>query len=146
MKIYIATSWKNVHAVTMLTEKLRAHGHEILSFVENAHGEQIAYQATAIGGHAIPFDEWCGSDRGKKSFEYDTNAAATADATIYISPAGSDAWAEVGIAWASKKLIFGLHAKGENVGLMRRLIPRWFDDVDELLEDVELYSKFGLPK
>lgn len=40
MKVYIASSWKNQHAVEMLTEKLRERGCEVLSFVENNNGEQ----------------------------------------------------------------------------------------------------------
>ncbi len=35
MKIYIASSWRNQHAVEMLTSMLRVRGHEVLSFVEN---------------------------------------------------------------------------------------------------------------
>lgn len=38
-KIYIAASWKHEHAVEMLTALLRQKGHEVLSFVENNHGE-----------------------------------------------------------------------------------------------------------
>lgn len=36
MKIYIASSWKNQHAVEMLTDRLREIGHEVISFVEKA--------------------------------------------------------------------------------------------------------------
>lgn len=51
MKIYIASSWKNVHAVEMLTTLLRNRGHEVLSFVENNYGEAAAKVS-------IIFDEW----------------------------------------------------------------------------------------
>ena len=34
MKIYIASSWKNQHAVEMLTDILRYKGHDVVSFVE----------------------------------------------------------------------------------------------------------------
>ena len=36
MKIYIASSWRNQHAVEMITEVLRSKGHNIISFVEKA--------------------------------------------------------------------------------------------------------------
>ena len=36
MKIYIASSWKNQHAVEMMTDKLRENGHKVISFVEAA--------------------------------------------------------------------------------------------------------------
>lgn len=36
MRIYIASSWKNQHAVEMLTDYLEARGHEVISFVRKA--------------------------------------------------------------------------------------------------------------
>jgi hypothetical protein len=35
MKIYIASSWSNIHAVELLTEKFRKLNHEVFSFTEN---------------------------------------------------------------------------------------------------------------
>lgn len=34
MNIYIISSWKNQHAVELLTSKLREQGHDVKSFVE----------------------------------------------------------------------------------------------------------------
>lgn len=66
MKIYIASSWKNQHAVEMLTSLLREKGHKVLSFVENNYGE----------GHAakkpIDFEKWILTDKADLSFAYDT--------------------------------------------------------------------------
>ena len=39
MKIYIASSWKNQHAVEMFSRLLRERGHEVVSFVEENFGE-----------------------------------------------------------------------------------------------------------
>ena len=36
VRIYIASSWKNQHAVEMLTDLLRKAGHEVVSFVDKA--------------------------------------------------------------------------------------------------------------
>lgn len=130
MKIYIASSWKNQHAVEMLTDLLRALGHEVLSFVENNHNE----------GHGaekpINFEEWVASDQAVKSFSYDTAGATESDLVIYVGPSGTDAWAEVGAAWRAGVTIYGLWAKGEQAGLMRRMMDRWFTDFRQLLEAV----------
>lgn len=135
MKIYIASSWKNQHAVEMLTDVLRQYKHEVMSFVENNYGEvgtlSTRHLATKNGA-PIPFDEWVWSDRGCNSFEYDTGSAISADLVIYIGPSGTDAWAEVGAAWASGVPIYGLWAKGEQAGLMRRMVT-WFDNYHSLL-------------
>ena len=136
MKIYIASSWKNQHAVELLTTLLRDRGHTVLSFVENNQGEQVGHLATN-GRKPIPFDEWVYSDRGTRSFDYDTKAAMTSDLVVYIAPSGKDAAAEVGMAWAKGVKIFGLYAKGEDFGLMRRLI-HWHDDHRQLIVSIDL--------
>ncbi len=126
--VYIVSSWKNQHAVDMLTDLLQDYGFKVNSFVRNANEENL--KSTDIKD----FNEWIKSDRATKSFEYDTGSASTCDYLIYISPSGADAWAEVGICWAlGKAVILGLWAKGESVGLMRKLIPFWFDDYRDLL-------------
>ncbi len=118
MKIYIASSWKNQHAVEMLTRVLRDAGHEVKSFVEHE----------GSAGHAakLSFEQWIDSSDGAECFEYDTSGATDSELVIYISPSGCDAWAEVGAAWARGVPIVGLWAKGEQAGLMRRMVSKWF--------------------
>ena len=71
-----------------------------------------------------------------KSFTFDTDGATQSDLVIYYGPAGKDACAEMGAAWASKVPIIGLHAKGEDLGLMRKMVSCWCDDIDQLLDAV----------
>jgi hypothetical protein len=133
MRIYIASSWKNQHAVEMLTALLRERGHEILSFVENNHGENPNASANEQAyNKPVPFDEWCAGEDGERSFNYDTCGATESDLVIYIGPSGTDAWAEVGAAWARGVPIVGLWAKGEQAGLMRRMVE-WYNDYRSLL-------------
>jgi hypothetical protein len=140
MKIYIASSWKNQHAVEMLTEKLRGIGCEVLSFVENNNGEQAGHLAVDSDGNIVDFDEWVWSERGLSSFKFDLISAMTSDLVIYIGPSGVDAWAEVGAAFARDIPIYGLRAKGEQAGLMRRMV-QWFDDYREILGEVGLLKR-----
>ena len=115
----------------MLTDILRAKGHSVLSFVENNHNE----------GHGaekpINFEEWVRTDKAQGSFDYDTDGACLSQLVIYIGPSGVDAWAEVGAAWASGVPIFGLWAKGEPAGLMRKMVT-WFTDFRTLVDEVEI--------
>lgn len=129
MRIYIASSWKNYHAVELLTWHLEQAGHEVLSFVRKAVESE---------GRDLKFDveKWIMSDDGAEKFAYDTVSATTSDLVIYIGPSGVDAWAEVGAAWASGRPVWALWTKGEQVGLMRRM-ARWFKDVFELLRKIE---------
>jgi len=131
MRIYIASSWKNEHAVVMLTSLLRADGHEVLSFVENNYGE----------GHGsekpTSFEEWVNTDKADHSFDYDTGSASSSDLVVYLGPSGPDAWAEVGIAWGSGVPIYGLWAKGEQIGLMRKMVA-WFPSVKSLMDMIQV--------
>lgn len=102
MKIYIASSWKNQHAVEMLTDILRAKGHTV--------------------------EHWMTTERAEQSFKYDTEGAVGSELVVYIAPSGIDAWAEVGAA-------YGLWAKGEQAGLMRKMVV-WFADYRELVEKI----------
>lgn len=126
-KIYIAASWKHAHAVEMLTTILREMNCEVLSFVENNYGE----------GHSaskpMPFEDWMKTESADKSFKYDTEGAMFSDLVIYIGPSGKDAAAELGMAYAKGVPILGLYAKGEDFGLMRKIVMIWFDRHQELI-------------
>jgi hypothetical protein len=133
MKIYIASSWKNQHAVEMLIDKLRENGHEVLSFVEKAISDE--------GRKNIEFDveNWIDSKDGLDKFKYDTEGATKSDLVIYIGPSGTDAWAEVGAAWGAGLPVLGLYSKGESAGLMRHMVV-WFYDYRELLDFIIRYN------
>jgi len=133
MEIYIASSWKNQHAVEMLTELLRKSGHRVLSFVERAVEDE--------GRTNIKFDfeQWINSPDGEEKFIYDTDGATKSDIVIYVGPSGTDAWAEVGAAWATGRPVLGLYAKGEPSGLMRKMVE-WFTNYRELLREVNSHE------
>jgi hypothetical protein len=118
MKVYIAASWKHKHAVEMLTALLRGKEHEVLSFVENCNEE---------GSPKFNFEQWVETEKAEQSFDYDTYGAMNADAVIYIGPSGKDAAAECGMAYARGVPIIGLWAKGEDFGLMRKMMTLWAD-------------------
>lgn len=136
MKIYIASSWKNQHCVELLTLELRRRGHEVISFVEKAVTDE------GRGKKLADFDAWVASRAGEEKFVYDTAGATTSDLVIYVGPSGTDAWAEVGAAWHAGVAVYGLYAKGEQSGLMRRMV-KWFLSVHELLNAVTVKGKKG---
>ena len=128
MTIYIASSWKNQHAVEMLTDMLEERGYEVLCFVRHSAQERE---------FADTFEEWVLTENAFTCFVYDTNGATKSDLVIYIGPSGTDAWAEVGAAWAVDVPVIGLWAKGEQAGLMRHMVQGWFTDYKEILGKVD---------
>jgi hypothetical protein len=129
-KIYIASSWKNQHAVEMLTFLLRKDGHEVISWVENNYEEGYA------SFKDMGFEEWMKTESADNAFVFDTNGAMSCDLLIYVGPSGKDAAAECGIAWSRGVHMIGLFAKGEDFGLMRKLFARWFDRYADLIDYV----------
>lgn len=137
MNIYIASSWKNQHAVEMLTVALEPLGHTVWSFVQKA--------VDTVGRENFQFhnlEAWIESEDGRKKFDYNLTSAMSANLVIYVGPSGIDAWAEVGAAYGAKVPVIGLWAKGEQVGLTRRLVSHWFRDFRDLLDFVEEKGKW----
>jgi hypothetical protein len=128
MKIYIASSWKNQHAVELLTAALRLQGHEVVSWIENNYGEDHGPDKP------LDFEAWMKTEAAWRSFKFDTDGAAQCDLFIYTSPGGKDAAAECGIAYGTGRKMWALWAKGEDFGLMRKMFERWFTRTDELLK------------
>lgn len=142
--IYIASSWRNAHGVELLTAALRAVGFTVISWVENNFSEDHNHVTKKMD-----FDTWINSENSYQSFAFDVAGAMGCDVFIYYGPAGMDACAELGVAWREAQiferenqlLILGLWSKGENIGLMRRMVDCWFSRPSELLEYIkERYS------
>ncbi|NDY56306.1 hypothetical protein G3N56_06060 [Desulfovibrio sulfodismutans] len=128
MRIYIAASWKHQHAVEMLAERLTDDGHDVVSFIAEARRTEGNNVVAALDR-----EDWIMSPDGERRFRYDLDGACRSDVVIYLGPSGTDAWAEVGAAYACGVPILGLWAKGESAGLMRRMVSRWFTDYRTLL-------------
>ncbi|GEM_PF-5218004 len=71
---------------------------------------------------------------------YDTKGATSSDIVIYIGPSSCDAWAEVGAAWYADVPVFGLWAKNEQIGLMRRMVSAWFSSYEALLDTIATHT------
>lgn len=134
VKIYIASSWKNQHGVEMLTALLRERGYEVISWIENNFGENHNHVTKKMD-----FETWVNSEEADQSFEFDTDGSTKSDLVIYYGPAGKDACAELGAAWAKGIPIIGLYAKGEDLGLMRKMMTVWCGRYTEVLSYVESY-------
>lgn len=115
----------------MLTGLLRAKGHEVISWIENCSLE---------GNKNFEFEKWVHTKEAHECFVFDTDGATKSDLVIYYGPAGKDACAEVGAAWASSVLVIGLYAKGEDLGLMRKMMHDWTNSVADLMQMVAQYQ------
>jgi len=129
MQIYICSSWKNQHAVEMLTDILEKGGHTVISFIRKA-----AQDEGRANFGSFSLDEWIASKAGLDKFNYDVTGATQSDLVVYIGPSGMDAGCEIGAAYQAGVPIYGLWAKGEQIGLMRHMVSKWFKDYREILK------------
>lgn len=143
MKIYIASSWKNAHAVEMLTFLLRERGATVISWIENNFDENP--NSPTGEKEKFDFEKWVNSDKANQSFLFDTKGAMECDLLIYVGPAGKDAAAECGMAYARGVNLVGLFAKGEDFRLMRKMFSAWYNRFTEVLDMVERL-KFKRPE
>lgn len=140
MKIYIASSWKNQHAVELLTAKLRENDFDVISWIENNYGEDHGPEGT-------DFEKWIKTKPADRSFKFDTEGANKCDIFVYLGPAGKDAAAECGIAYGRKMStkddalfpMYALWAKGEDFGLMRKMFDIWCARYEELIKACVVY-------
>jgi len=144
IKIYIASSWKNQHAVQMLTDQLRGLGFEVISWIENNYGENPD-AAVNRKYKRFDFESWVNSKASDKSFDFDTHGSMTCDIFIYLGPAGKDAAAECGMCYGQRLVgrtvpMLGLWAKGEDFGLMRKMFDHWFEHYGDLQEWIFNYA------
>lgn len=134
MKIYIASSFKNLHAVHLLRDQLQKMGHDVLDWSALApplpEGMPPEARRTLLD-----------SDERGEIFDFCARACMEADAVIYMGPAGQDAAAEVGIAYASGVPVLGLAGPLEAPGLiLTRCVRQWFNRVEPLLAELAILS------
>lgn len=128
MKLYIAASFRHLHAVRLLQNSLRAAvpGIEILDWTELA--------APPLGLTPAQRREWMDTDLSGEVFRFCEAACGMADLVVYFGQSGQDAGVEVGMAAASGIPILGIRGPLEAPGLMLHgAVTQWCIDAETAL-------------
>ena len=117
----------------MLADHLERQGHKVACFTK--HKTQ---PANTLGDEP---EAWFGTEEADAVWCLDIQAASSCDLLIYVGPSGADAWAEVGVALGVAlsggfPAVFGLLAKGDQIGINRKMVECWFADYKALLAAV----------
>ncbi len=110
MRVYIASSFKNIHAVRLLAKTMRTMGYTILDWTEKATPPE--------GLNSAQRREWMDTDHGGEVFSFCAKACKDADFLIYLGTSGQDAGVEVGIAYGYGVPVLGIRGPLESPGLM----------------------------
>lgn len=137
MKIYIASSARNLHAVQLLRDLLIGQGHNILDWTVLA--PPLADSLT-VEERRKALD----SDERGDIYTFCEQSCRQAELLIYLGPSGQDAACEVGMGYAAGRPVIGLAAPTEKPGLiLTRAVNIWVRDVRACLELVERLEKTG---
>jgi hypothetical protein len=131
MKIYIASSYRNLNAVALLRNVLRDKGHTILDWTEKTPPPPDAMSIEERRRH---FD----ADESGAIFRFCLEACGSVDLVIYLGPAGQDSACEVGVACASGVPVYGVAGPLERPGLiLTRCVDKWFADFTSFFEAID---------
>lgn len=135
LNLYIASSFRNLHAVSLLTNRLREAGHFVLDWTRFA--PPLPENMRPEERRAL-----LDSDARGHIFDFCSQSSARADLVIYLGQAGQDAACEVGIAWNAGVPVYGLGGPLEAPGLiLSRSVSQWFNSTPDLLAAVEAFAE-----
>lgn len=127
-RIYIAASFRHMHAVRLLGRELRGMGFEILDWTEKA--------ALPPGLTPAQRRVWMDTDQqGGQVFSFCREACLKADLLVYYGASGQDAGVEVGLACGAGVPVLGIRGPLEAAGLMLHgAMTAWADTVEDALD------------
>ncbi len=125
--VYIAASFKHVHAVRLLGRAMREMGYSILDWTEKATPPE--------GLNPTQRRAWMDTDHGGEVFDFCASACKQADFVIYLGASGQDAGVEIGMAYGANVPVLGIRGPLEAPGLMLWGAGTvWVETVEEALK------------
>ena len=105
MKIYVASSWRNMHQPEVV-KALRADGHDVYDFkdVDGFHWSEIDKEW--LGWKPVAYIEGLKHACADRGFNRDMTALKECEACVYVMPCGVSASLEAGWACGAGKRVF----------------------------------------
>ena len=132
MKIYVASSWRNIHQPTVVL-RLREHGHEVYDFKDSDgfHWSEVdpKWQAWTPEQYIDGLNHLC-SWRG---FNRDMTALKECEACVYVMPCGVSASLEAGWACGAGKRLFIYVPQLREPDLMVKMAEMVTTDLEDII-------------
>lgn len=126
LTLYVASSFKHLHAVQLLTRELKKQGYQVEDWTEKATPPEGLTPAQRR--------DWMDTDHGGQVFNFCAKACETADMVIYLGMAGQGAGVEIGMAHGAGKPVLGIRGPLESPGLMLHgAVTGWTETVEHAL-------------
>jgi len=142
VKVYIASSWRNINEVREWTSHLRAEGFEVFDFTdENDH---FVFWIKDIPGQAnMDIIDFLNREESQKAFDADCEGMKRSNVCLLLLPSGKSAHLEAGfMKGAGKKLIIyqDVFPKGET-DVMYKFADLITDSVREVVKYLKDMTK-----
>lgn len=136
MKIYVASSWKNLTQPAIVT-RLRAAGHEVYDFRNPAPGN-TGFGWKSINPVPPPWSakttiEVLNHPIAESAFGLDFGAMKWADACVMLQPCGRSAAMELGWMAGAKKITIALLADEQEPELMLKMADHICTDIEDVV-------------
>ncbi|MEZ4156655.1 MAG: hypothetical protein R3B52_01575 [Candidatus Paceibacterota bacterium] len=114
MKYFIASSWKNMKQVQLLTENLSALGNEVFSYVSDKRNF-VPESELKDDQEKFKNKDWKSDAEIRQLYEQDLEGLRESDVFIMLLPAGNSSHIEAGMAFAlgKKTILIGNPEKVE---------------------------------
>lgn len=145
MKIYVASSWKNLLQPAIVSA-LRRIGHEVYDFKNPAEGDHGFHWSQVMPGYVrgskgdpVAYREALKHPIAQAGYGKDITALRWCDAVVYVMPCGRSASWEFGYAMGQGKRGYVVMFDNDEADLM-------FSEATILTSMNDLFDEFGEPK
>lgn len=105
MKIYVASSWKNVELVRVVANFLRNQGFEVDDFTDDSRGRYVFHYSEIGNLEDLDPITFLYDPRAQRAFQEDKKWIDWADVVIMLMPAGKSSHLEAGYAKGAGKIV-----------------------------------------
>lgn len=136
MKIYIASSWKNVDDVRVIAATLRELGFDVDDFTDDTKGRFVFHYSELGEIQKLDAINFLKDERSQRAFQEDKKWIDWADCVLLFLPAGKSSHLEAGYAKGSGKklVIYQFHYPKGEFDVMYGFADLLTDDFDEIIK------------
>jgi hypothetical protein len=136
VRVYVASSWKNLFQATVV-EALRSAGHDVYDFRHPAEGDE-GFHWTSVERAPRPWSAELLRDVllrpiARQGFANDMGALVQCDACVLVLPCGRSAHLELGWAAGALKVTAVLMSQPDEPELMYAMLGRVCATVEEVI-------------